>query len=408
MQDIFFHNKGSLSSYFEYLKANAESEITNLDPNQLLSTSESDLLDYLFEKYSRKSPVLDKGAMYILNESEVDIDVSHDFRYISFPGQPAVVKGLSITIAIPFTGNGILFNYQPSSFNLNPPRGEIKGQEVHIIYQSVEHDGKSLKREIENNVGNIEGCLTTVKKDVEDFNSSLPPFLNDVLKRRKEKVFKNQNLVKSLNIPLKRRDDAPKTYVVPEIRRSPEIKMPVATEESFVAEPELDMKVYENILSILRNMVLVMERSPSSFKNMNEEDIRQHFLVQLNAQYEGTASGETFNYKGKTDILIRYNGGNIFIAECKFWKGEKALLSTIEQLLGYTSWRDTKTAIMIFNRNKNLSNVLSKIPETVKSHICYKRVINSGQETEFRYIFHIPQDKNREIHLTIMVFDVPG
>src|SRR5260370_4966399 len=55
---------------------------------------------------------------------------------------------------------------------------------------------------------------------------------------------------------------------------------------------------------------------------MGEEDLRTHFLVQLNGVYEGQATGETFNFEGKTDILIRADGGNIFIAERKFWSGE--------------------------------------------------------------------------------------
>ena len=96
-----------------------------------------------------------------------------------------------------------------------------------------------------------------------------------------------------------------------------------------------------------------MEQSPEAFKKMGEEDIRTHFLVQLNGQYEGLATGETFNYEGKTDILIKYQGRNLFIAECKFWRGEEEFIKTIDQLLGYLSWRDVKTAIVIFNRNKN-------------------------------------------------------
>jgi len=99
----------------------------------------------------------------------------------------------------------------------------------------------------------------------------------------------------------------------------------------------------------MQNMVTVIERSPSAFKNMQEEDIRQHFLVQLNGQYEGQATGETFNLEGKTDILIRVEGKNIFIAECKFWKGPESLKKAIDQLLDYTTWRDTKTAIVVFN-----------------------------------------------------------
>jgi hypothetical protein len=44
-------------------------------------------------------------------------------------------------------------------------------------------------------------------------------------------------------------------------------------------------------------------------------------------------NGETFNFEGKTDILIRVEALNVFIAECKLWKGEKQFLATIDQLL---------------------------------------------------------------------------
>ncbi|WP_026191781.1 hypothetical protein [Methylosinus sp. LW4] len=86
--------------------------------------------------------------------------------------------------------------------------------------------------------------------------------------------------------------------------------------------------------------------------------------MQLNGQYVGNATGETFNATGKTDILIRSEGQNIFIAECKFWHGEKGFVDTVSQLLSYVTWRDTKTAVVIFNRNKNLSGVIQPVPES--------------------------------------------
>lgn len=92
------------------------------------------------------------------------------------------------------------------------------------------------------------------------------------------------------------------------------------------------------------------------------------FLVPLNGHYEGAATGETFNYDGETDILIRVDGRNIFIAECKFWNGPKKLIDTINQLLGYMAWRDTKTAIILFNKNKSFSEVLEKIAATAAQH----------------------------------------
>jgi hypothetical protein len=104
----------------------------------------------------------------------------------------------------------------------------------------------------------------------------------------------------------------------------------------------LDEKEYQHILEILRSMSLVIERNPTSFASLDEESIRDHFLLQLNGHYEGGATGETFNASGKTDILIREGNKNVFIAECKFWHGQKAFGEAIGQLLGYLTWRDSK------------------------------------------------------------------
>ncbi|MFB6447156.1 hypothetical protein [Bradyrhizobium tunisiense] len=129
--------------------------------------------------------------------------------------------------------------------------------------------------------------------------------------------------------------------------------------------------------------------------------------MQLNGQFEGAATGETFNYQGKTDILIRVDGRNIFIAECKFWGGPKVLLETIDQLLGYLSWRDTKTAVVIFNRNRDFSKVLQSVLETAERHPNKKSGPVKEGETRFRYKFSNPLDLDRELVLTVMVFDVP-
>jgi hypothetical protein len=107
-------------------------------------------------------------------------------------------------------------------------------------------------------------------------------------------------------------------------------------------------------------MALVMERSPSAFAEMDEENLRMHFLVPLNGAFEGDATGETFNHDGKTDILLRKDGRNVFIAECKFWVGPKGFTDTIDQLLNYLTWRDSKTAIIIFVRNTTISTVVAK------------------------------------------------
>ena len=57
------------------------------------------------------------------------------------------------------------------------------------------------------------------------------------------------------------------------------------------AEPVLEEAHYQHILNVINNMTLVMERSPTAFQEMGEENIRQHYLVQLNGHFEGAATG---------------------------------------------------------------------------------------------------------------------
>ena len=187
----------------------------------------------------------------------------------------------------------------------------------------------------------------------------------------------------------------------------PTPRFPLASSGLDQPEPSVDEGNYERILKIIENMARVMESDPSAFSKMQEESLRSHFLVQLNGQYRGQATGETFNYSGRPDILIKANGENIFVAECKLWDGPKMLTDTIDQLLGYVSWHDTKVAIIVFNRNKDFGNVLDSIKLTAKEHPNCKRELDQRSETSFPYIFFHRDDANREMMLTIMAFDVP-
>jgi hypothetical protein len=214
-------------------------------------------------------------------------------------------------------------------------------------------------------------------------------------------------MTEAIGLPMKKREGTPTTYAVPVTRRAPRIEQ-ITVDTPFKPEPALSKDDYEEILRIMKSMVQVMELSPHAFLAMGEEDLRSHFLVQLNGAFKGQATGETFNFQGKTDVLVRVDGKNVFIAECKFWKGEKAFLGTIDQLLSYLSWRDTKAAVLVFNRNADFTAVLAKIDETAPKHCNFKRNLGKSDESTFRYVFAQPNDANREIMLAVMAFDIPS
>jgi len=383
-------------------------EINGFDKNYILNTSIEDLRDYLESKHHINPLVLQKDKIYIKSNGDVDIDVSRDpIRDIRDRSKPFYVKGSFFEYAIPFEGDKGLFLCGLSAYILSPPRAYINDKEIIIIYKELNPDINRIKANFERHVFEIESYLVKMLEVIEEFNKELRQRAKQQIETLKAKILKDKNIVESLGYPIKQISNMPTTFAIPVIKRKIVIQKPKGTTTPFVSEPVLDLENYEAILKIISSMVLVMERSPSAFSNMKEENLRQHFLVQLNGHFEGEATGETFNFNGKTDILIRSNEKNIFIAECMFWNGERSLLEKINQFLGYISWRDTKTALLVFNKSKKFTDILLKIPEIVKKHMNFKRQEKYNSETGFRFILHHNGDANRELILTIIAFNIP-
>lgn len=382
-------------------------EIEKVDPDRLLNTSIDDLAVYFSDKYKIDVPVLDEENL-VVDQREKQIDVSRDQnRYITDRSRPFYITGSEIEVEIPFTGEAEAFKIRPNPYTLSPPRASVRDSLLTFAITGTNLEATQVRGEINRIVREVQSYLTNLRANVEGLNGQLLGEARTAIESRRNKLLANRNTVASLGFKMKERPNAPKTYVSPEVRKKISPVMPPASSAPYKPEPALGEKDYEHILGVMQGMTQVMELSPSAFHDVDEEALRSHFLVQLNGHYQGQATGETFNYEGKTDILIRSEGRNIFIAECKFWSGPKKLSETIDQLLGYSSWRDTKTAVVVFNRNRDFSKVLAAIPEAVRAHPHYKKDLPGSTETIFRYLFANRDDRNRELYLTVMAFDVP-
>jgi hypothetical protein len=383
------------------------SEIEGVEANRLLNTSVGDMARFFATKFQITVPELDVSNL-VVDQREKQIDVSRDpMRMIMDHSRPFYITGTEIEVEVPFTGEAEAFKIQPNPYNLNPPLASIRGSSVVFSVIGTNLDADAVRRNIDSTVASIQSYLTNLRGNVAGLNAQLLGEATSAIEARRSKLLASRNMVTSLGYKMKEREGTTKTYVAPEVRRKITPVMPSASSAPFRPEPALSNEDYDHILAVMQSMTQVMELSPSAFHSVDEEAIRSHFLVQLNGHYHGQATGETFNYEGKTDILIRSEGKNIFIAECKFWSGPKKLSETIDQLLGYSSWRDTKTAVVIFNRNRDFSKVLATIPDTVRSHPQYKRDLPGSTETSFRYQFANRDDRNRELFLTVMAFDIP-
>jgi len=94
------------------------------------------------------------------------------------------------------------------------------------------------------------------------------------------------------------------------------------------------------------------------------------------------------------------------------WRGQKMMSEAIDQLLGYVTWRDTKTAILLFNKSSGLSATVEKACETIRQHKNYISEIElqkselEKSETIFGYKLTHPSDPKKEIYLTLMAFQI--
>jgi hypothetical protein len=384
---------------FKNVRGNAETEIANFSDDYVLGHSIEDLADSVYEKFAVKTLVLDKDN---LGTDWVDGYVP---EYMTpnpnFDQQPGV-KGRIYSLHVPYTGDEYLFHYMPMPPPPNPAHASVSKTEVVFTAGGTWHTSESINKQFDANLATLEDGVARVEKNVTPFNAALRNAIVAKLAHRIETAKKTRQTTQGLKYPLRRRDNAPETFKLPEKPKQLTPKR-VKVDKSYV----LDEADYQNILKICESMSLVMERSPSVFVEAGEEHIRIHYLVQLNGQYQGEATGETFNHVGDTDILVRHENKNVFVAECKFWGGYEAMKKTADQLLGYTTWRDTRTALIIFNRNLDFTNVISEAQRAMKDHQHYKSGPTNESETRFRYTFSHPEDKQRDIIVTLLLFNMP-
>lgn len=330
---------------------------------------------------------------------------------MAFRGEQIVVAGTQLDIAMHFSGDPMLWRIQASTFSMSGyPEINIKDNKItfSVNFADDSADPERLKQQIESNVKSLTGAVQNLQRDVENHNRTAPNQIKAALERKKQKAQTATSALAGLGIPFKRKDNPP-TFTVPTTRRvTPAKRPPKVPTEKYEPEPVLDMTEYEHILEIIKSMALVIERSPSSFATLDEEAIRTHFLLQLNGHYEGNATGETFNAVGKTDILIRVENKNIFIAECKFWRGPKGFSEAVDQLLSYLSWRDSKCALLIFNKNKDSSAVRDRMHEIMESLEEHRRTQFHDKDGDSRYILVKTDDPGKEITVTTQLFDIPS
>jgi hypothetical protein len=389
----------SLTTLLRGQIAKMELAINELGDDVFLQNSPEDLIETIMD-IGRLQPLV------LLKDS----GISHPPIQIDnlVPASPVPIIGFRYMVEVPYTGASGLLNHQPERFDLDKPRarrnaGSMQGSLFFSRVASTDVPSEQIKAAIDAEMAKVQKYIDYQALQIDPFNASLRDEALKIVNGRRDRLLKARDVAASLGYPLYQRNGAPVTYVSPVIRR----KIVTNLSGTFKPEPTILQSEYQNILRIIESMSFVMERNPKVFSIADEQTIRDHYLVQLNGQYEGSATGETFNGSGKTDIIVRDGNANLFIAECKIWHGQKEFIEATDQLFGYVTWRDTKTAIIVFNRNQATTPVVDTIEATIKAHANYKRDAKREGETRLRAVFGRPDDPARELIVTVLVVPIP-
>lgn len=384
-------------------------EVQAMDSARLLKTDVDEFAEYLIATHGFETPRLLIDQIYVDDPIEARVDVSGDRRRaISDRSRPVLVPATTFTYHIPFVGDQELMLLTPSTTTTVFPEGKVMPNNELVWSLTTADRSLNPDNQFQENLDRIEKYVGFVRSDVEPWIQAFPSRVRSTIEERRQRLIFDRERAAQLRYPIRRREDAAKTYSVPVVRKKVVIPPGRATQAAGAElEPTIAMEIYDDMLRVMATAVEMIGRSPKAYRNLDENSLRDQLLLALNNQYEGGATGETFNYEGKTDIFIRINGRVVFIGECKFWKGPKALPAAIDQLLSYLSWHDTKAAVVLFHRGRNLTAVLDEIPDAVRSHPAWEKDLEFESATGYRALLKHPEDDDRKVTLTVLAFQVP-
>jgi hypothetical protein len=306
---------------------------------------------------------------------------------------------------VPFDGNRALLKYGDLKYSPWSMHVSIVGSD--ILFEIVDFSGnlEAVDQEAQGRLENLRKTAARYDGDVVAFNDSLKQEAASWVVRRQQEAQRQAAALPSLKIPLRQKpiESIPATLTVPVSKKRVvlEVAGPAPKREWVLGQDH-----YESILRLVHDWGVVMERHPSTYTGKDEEALRDLFLLLLAPHFD-YAGGETFNKQGKTDILIRHERQNVFVAKCKVWRGKEEFKQAIDQLLSYLTWRDSKTAVIVFVRNRDIDNVRRQIEPALRTHPCLVRHSfrqEGWEDVELR----LEPCSDRTAKCAVLVFHMPA
>lgn len=367
--------------------------LNKCDEDRLLNESIENLIEECYQKYKYGDlPIIKYDDAYLKEEPVIDRN------------------NISFNILIPLGDNYDLFKFKPSSqylmwanYNafvdisekaLNMPvniSNNINFEIDDYIVKTIDDRRKYIDMQYE-----------YLKKDIIKHNRILNDFIDREFRKLVAKVSVKKQLVektkKSKFLKIISKQTEPIKIVETKIETYSDkvIKQEEKSNTILTLEKESYIQIYNSLIELS----IYANRLPKSYYKLDEEEIRDQIVNALNLKLKtATATGETFNVRGKTDIIIVDNKVIYFVAECKIWKGISKFDDAIDQLMSYVSEDVCYSSIIVFNKTKKKINEL--VTEKMKERKEFCEVVK-----ENRFLFTHPKNNNLKLEISTIIFDV--
>jgi hypothetical protein len=400
----------TISSFYESQINRLRDEVKETPDDRVLGLDVEAWLDYLEERFALRPIEADRNRANEMVETEVERKLSR-YDIYSDAGAGDLVRIAQVIVKVPVVPSETLraiqkYGLRPNSFfALKYPRFAYDDQEgtLSAVVAIEEAAVKAAITEVENEIASYNASIADENRR---FRARARPIVDAKMAQVREKHTKLDTLSAAVGIRLTKKSDPAK--IVP---TTPKVRQQIAP-VLFPAgkrpeHPVLDAAVFNAILELVDNQCRGFERTPKAFSSLTEEGLRDIILGSLNAVFEGTAGGETFQGVGKVDIHLRIAQGEVFLAEVKFWDGSASLRETVGQLMTRLTWRDSFGVAILLSRNVGFGEVLkSAADELPRLKGCAPTTVRTVDQHHLTARVSIPSDPSRYAEVHVLLFNL--
>ncbi len=184
--------RADLSDVLRHNETKVVAELVDRLPDHAFKDkSDADLVAEVLEKCTVEPIVLE------LDKARGDVQETTVTGQDVF-GDRFTTKGLRVVKEIPFRGDAELFELQPNTFDLNPPRGTVRGKTLLIGMDVRESQTEEAVRYIDENVVKVQTCIDRQADAIAQSNARLAAAVQPLIAQRRARLSTASDLTRRL------------------------------------------------------------------------------------------------------------------------------------------------------------------------------------------------------------------